>query len=137
MLLNTVACWLSLSSLAFVGAVPPNAYRLPPSRVVQERQASTSTSVPDGQCTNGPLTRNCWSNGFSISTDFDAKAPPAGKTVTVSQLLHAILAWLTRSKYNLEITNTTLNPDGGGVRPVMVSIFQHFPEVTTHNLEVD
>ncbi|KAF2255604.1 multicopper oxidase [Trematosphaeria pertusa] len=110
MLVNTLACWLSLGSLAFAGAIPRNADPLPPSRVIVERQATTSTSVPDGQCTNGPRTRNCWSSGFSIATDFDAKAPPAGKTVT----------------YNLEITNTTLNPDGAGDRNVML-INNQFP----------
>lgn len=49
-----------------------------------ERQASTSTKVPDGACTNSPSTRNCWNNGYSVSTDFDKKFPPSGKTVTVS-----------------------------------------------------
>jgi hypothetical protein len=37
----------------------------------------------DGACTNTPRTRGCWSDGYSISTDFDAKYPPAGTTVTV------------------------------------------------------
>ncbi|KAI6845513.1 laccase-like multicopper oxidase [Hortaea werneckii] len=50
----------------------------------------------DRACRNTPFTRMCWEAGFSIATDFDAKAPPAGKTVT----------------HNLEITNTTLAPDG-------------------------
>ncbi|KAF2018573.1 multicopper oxidase [Aaosphaeria arxii CBS 175.79] len=97
MLLNRVAYLLSFGSLAIAGA-------LPPSRVIAERQASTSSPVPDGQCTNGPRTRNCWSEGFSIATDFDAKAPPAGKTVT----------------YNLEVTNTTINADGNGTKPAML-----------------
>lgn len=69
-----------------------------------ERQATTTSPIPDGPCTNGPRTRNCWSDGFSIATDFDAKAPPAGKTVV----------------YNLVITNTTLNPDGHGSRLAML-----------------
>jgi hypothetical protein len=76
MLLHKLAIWLSISSTALAGAIPP-------SRVVVERQATSSSPVPDGACTNGPRTRNCWSDGFSIATDFDAKAPPAGKTVTV------------------------------------------------------
>ena len=38
----------------------------------------------DISCTNGPLTRSCWSNGFSVATDFDAKWPNTGKTVSVS-----------------------------------------------------
>lgn len=61
--------------------------------------SSSSTSlVADSACTNGPLTRSCWSSGFSIATDFDQKHPTTGKTVS----------------YNLEITNTTCNPDGNG-----------------------
>lgn len=50
----------------------------------------------DAACTNGPNTRACWKNGFSIATDFDAKLPPEGKTII----------------YDLEITNTTMAPDG-------------------------
>ncbi|KAF2002818.1 multicopper oxidase [Amniculicola lignicola CBS 123094] len=99
MLIPRVACWLSLGSIALAGAIPKNA-----APVVVERQAATSTRAPDSACTNGPRTRNCWSNGFSIATDFDAKAPPAGKTVT----------------YDLEITNTTADPDGNGPRLAML-----------------
>ncbi|KAF2137677.1 multicopper oxidase [Aplosporella prunicola CBS 121167] len=66
-----------------------------------KRQAATTTSrVADPACTNGPLSRSCWAPGFSIATDFDAKWPDTGKTVTAS----------------LEITNTTCNPDGHGDR---------------------
>ena len=53
--------------------------------------ASTSlaAAVPDivqrdSSCTNGPTTRSCWSNGFSVSTNSDNKFPDTGKTVTVS-----------------------------------------------------
>lgn len=83
MLLHRLAYWLSFGSVAFAGAIPRDASP-GPSPVIAERQATTSSPVPDGACTNGPRTRNCWSDGFSIATDFDAKAPPAGKTVTVS-----------------------------------------------------
>lgn len=56
-------------------------------RLVERQEAtSTSTRVPDAACTNGPRSRNCWSSGFSVATDFDAKAPPAGKTVTVRMI---------------------------------------------------
>ncbi|KAL3421060.1 multicopper oxidase [Phlyctema vagabunda] len=58
--------------------------------------SSTSTRVADSACTNGPFTRHCWSDGFSIATDFDVKFPTTGKTV----------------KKTLTITNTTLAPDG-------------------------
>ena len=66
--------------------------------------SKTSSLVADAACTNGPLTRSCWSNGFSIATDFDQKHPTTGNTVT----------------YNLEITNTTCNPDGYGSTPCLL-----------------
>lgn len=50
----------------------------------------------DTACKNGANTRACWSQGFTISTDFDAKSPNTGRDVV----------------YNLEITNTTAAPDG-------------------------
>lgn len=56
------------------------------------KRASTTTSstavstsrVADSACTNGPLTRSCWSSGFSIATDFDLKWPDTGVTRSVS-----------------------------------------------------
>lgn len=68
---------------------------LPNPFAVEPRQA-TSTRVADAACTNGPNTRSCWRTGYSIVTDFDNKLPNWGKEVT----------------YNLEITNTTMAPDG-------------------------
>lgn len=64
---------------------------------------STTTRVADSACTNGPLTRSCWSTGFSAATDFDAKWPKSGKV----------------RSYNLEITNGNCNQDGttGASRP--------------------
>ncbi|KAF2472226.1 uncharacterized protein BDR25DRAFT_284795 [Lindgomyces ingoldianus] len=96
MLLQRISLWLSLGSLSLAGVIPRDAAQLESNSVLLERQ--------DGACTNGPLTRQCWSSGFSISTDFDAKAPPAGKTVT----------------YDLDISNTTINADGHGDKPVML-----------------
>ncbi|KAF1991807.1 multicopper oxidase [Aulographum hederae CBS 113979] len=61
---------------------------------------ATSTKVADSACTNGPLTRSCWSNGYNVATDFDAKWPTTGKTVSVT----------------LDLKNTTCNPDGNGDR---------------------
>ncbi|CAO2650779.1 Nn.00g020710.m01.CDS01 [Neocucurbitaria sp. VM-36] len=106
MLLGTFGIWLSFASVAFAGTIPLRAEPFSPSRVLVDRQATSASPVPDGQCTNSPRTRNCWSNGYSIATDFDAKSPPDGVTVT----------------YNFEITNSTRpNPDGsGGNRPVML-----------------
>ena len=66
MLFRSLAYWLTASPLTLVGAIPSS---------LIERQ--------DSACTNTPRTRQCWSDGYSISTDFDAKAPPAGTTVTV------------------------------------------------------
>jgi hypothetical protein len=75
--------------------------------------APTSARVADSSCSNGPLTRSCWSNGFSIATDFDTKWPNTGKTV----------------EYSLEITNTTCNPDGNGDRLCML-INKQYPGPT-------
>ena len=44
----------------------------------------------DTVCTNGPLTRNCWASGYSVATDFDAKWPTTGKTVSVSGPLNMV-----------------------------------------------
>ena len=50
----------------------------------------------DQACANTALTRQCWSNGYSIATNYDKSWPTTGKVVS----------------YNLEITNTTVAPDG-------------------------
>ena len=93
---------LVLSASAGPGPIPPDhilygAENYQPD-AVEKRATSTAASVT--QCTNGPNTRSCWSNGYSVATDFDAKWPTTG---------------VTRS-YNLVITNTTCNPDGHGSR---------------------
>lgn len=59
---------------------------------------STTSKVADSSCTNGPLTRSCWSNGYSVATDFDSKWPTTG---------------VTRS-YTLNAVNSTCNLDGSG-----------------------
>ncbi|KAK4554600.1 laccase, multicopper oxidase, benzenediol:oxygen oxidorectuctase [Recurvomyces mirabilis] len=65
--------------------------------------ASTTSSVtPTSTCTNSPSSRNCWSGGFSVETDFDTDWPNTGRTVS----------------YNFDITNVTLAPDGF-TRPVL------------------
>jgi Multicopper oxidase len=75
--------------------------------------AASSTKVPDASCTNGPLTRACWGNGFSIATDFDEKWPNTGRTLT----------------FNWEITNTTCDPDGNGPR-VCLLVNNQYPGPT-------
>ncbi|KAF2642709.1 hypothetical protein P280DRAFT_396548 [Massarina eburnea CBS 473.64] len=68
-------------------------------RATTTSATSTSTSkVADAACTNGPYTRTCWSSGFSAATDFDAKWPVTGKTVS----------------YSFELVNSTCDPDGSG-----------------------
>ena len=71
----------------------------------------------DSACKNGPLTRACWSDGFSIATDFDQKHPVTGATVT----------------YHLEITNGTCNPDGHGDRTCFLINGQYPGPVLTAN----
>ncbi|CAI6316674.1 unnamed protein product [Periconia digitata] len=110
----TGSCLMALASVSVAEKIPDNhilwgAKGRP--TTLQARQAATSTNaaasttskVADAACTNGPFTRTCWSNGFSAATDFDAKWPTTGKTVS----------------YNFELTNGTCNPDGsaGGGRP--------------------
>lgn len=56
----------------------------------------TASQTADPSCTNGPSTRACWGNGYSIATDYDTKWPVTG---------------ITRS-YSLDITNSTGSPDG-------------------------
>ncbi|KAG9969093.1 laccase precursor, partial [Aureobasidium melanogenum] len=101
----TASCLLALASVTSASA-PARKYlwgRDQMGKMVRRQASSTSsaavgtsTLVADSACSNGPYTRACWTDGFSIATDFDQKFPTTGKTVS----------------YNLEITNTTCNPDG-------------------------
>jgi hypothetical protein len=91
MLFRSLAYWLTASSLALVGAIPAS---------LIERQ--------DGACTNTPRTRQCWSDGYSISTDFDAKAPPAGTTVTVRSSIIYLTYTLTTASIILRFQ---MSPD--------------------------
>ena len=70
-------------------------YELPPSHILwgadgPPPESSTGLATRDLEledrdtaCVNAPLTRNCWSSGYSVATDFDAKWPSTGKTVSV------------------------------------------------------
>ncbi|KAK5733302.1 laccase, multicopper oxidase, benzenediol:oxygen oxidorectuctase [Elasticomyces elasticus] len=93
-LLAPLGCFLAFTSSVY-SAILPNVAEAESMGLVPRQQA-TSTRVADAQCTHGPRNRACWRDGYSIATDFDAKSPPAGKTV----------------EHFLEITNTTLAPDG-------------------------
>lgn len=75
MLVSSFISWLSLGSFAVAGTIPLRADPFPTYEELVKRQ--------DGACTNTARTRSCWSNGYSIATDFDAKSPPDGVTVTV------------------------------------------------------
>jgi hypothetical protein len=57
---------------------------------------TTPTTAPESVCTNGPTTRDCWDETFSLDTDFDSNFPTTGRTVT----------------YDWTITNMTMAPDG-------------------------
>lgn len=57
---------------------------------------STASVVINGDCENTASTRQCWGGGYYIGTDAETSWPTTG---------------VTRS-YVLEITNTTLAPDG-------------------------
>lgn len=89
MLLKSLAVWLSLGSLALSSPLraEPLDDEFPSFDEIVKRQ--------DGACTNTPRTRQCWSNGYSIATDFDAKSPPDGTTVTVRYLF-----WVSRAIAN-------------------------------------
>ena len=72
----------------------------------KESTGAVSTPVvqPDDPCLNGPSTRQCWTNGFSIATDFDTKWPNTGVT----------------RYYHLIVTNTTCDPDGSHPKPCLL-----------------
>ncbi|EHK98291.1 putative Laccase-3 [Glarea lozoyensis 74030] len=63
--------------------------------------AATSSRKADTECKNTAFTRQCWGGGFSIATDYDTAWPNTGNTVYADMI-----------KYNFEVTNTTMAPDG-------------------------
>ncbi|KAK0664932.1 Laccase-3 [Lasiodiplodia hormozganensis] len=84
---------------------PPDGFKVVPRAAsTSSSAAAASTKKADSACSNGPLTRACWANGYSAVTDFDAKWPNTGKTVY----------------YTLDITNSTCSPDGGPSRPCLM-----------------
>lgn len=76
-------------------------------------QTVDQPATSDVPCTNGPNTRACWKDGFSIDTDFDTQFPITGNTVS----------------YYLKLTNTTCNPDGHGER-VCLLVNDQYPGPT-------
>ncbi|KAK4496969.1 hypothetical protein PRZ48_011418 [Zasmidium cellare] len=65
---------------------------------------TASFSAHSPTCTHNNLSRQCWEGGYSIVNDFDLSHPTTGKTVS----------------YNLEISNSTCNPDGHVARICML-----------------
>ncbi|KAF2103704.1 putative multicopper oxidase, type 1 [Rhizodiscina lignyota] len=105
------SCLLGLATSSLAEIIPADHYLWGPGGAVNnaklEKRATTTTSsasttsrVADSACTNGALTRSCWSSGYSVATDFDSKWPTTGQT----------------RSYTLTATNTTCNPDGNGDR---------------------
>jgi len=99
---------------ALVVLLCPLITALPSNEVLKPRVAWKETGISDhqkrqngyptgGGCTHGPSSRNCWHSDYNIDTDMDDHWPNTGKVV----------------KYHLDITNTTMAPDGFS-RPVMV-----------------
>lgn len=66
------------------------------SSAISSSSSSSTSLVVDTSCSNTALNRACWGDGYNIATDFDTKWPNTGNTIT----------------YSLDITNTTLAPDG-------------------------
>ena len=100
-LITFLSFLLALAQVSFAAFIP-RAELIQLDNGLVPRQATTSTRPPDAACSNGPATRSCWGNGFSIATNYDSTWPNTGKVV----------------RYNLEVTNTTMNLDGGRVRPI-------------------
>lgn len=117
---TVIACLLTCASTALAETIPPDQYLWgaggrPTTIVKRQTATSTSVKVADSACTHGPSTRACWSDGYSAATDFDEKWPSTGKTVT----------------YNLELQESTCNPDGGDERPCL-KINGQFPGPTIY-----
>lgn len=96
---------MKLSSI-FLGLISFTSAAVLPSEQIDTHLGIIEERNPqaDSACKNGPLTRACWSNGYSIATDFDLKHPTTGVTV----------------KYDLTISNTTCNQDGHGDKLCML-----------------
>jgi hypothetical protein len=100
MLLHSLAVWLSLGSLALSSPLQARTLDtsgLSTSEIDEFPSFDEIVKRQDGACTNTPRTRSCWSLGYSIATDFDAKQPPDGTTVTVSIRISTIKYICTNS----------------------------------------
>lgn len=100
-----LAFLLTLSSAVFAASLPRHAE----AELLHISTVDHGLDVRDTQCTNTAATRQCWTNGTSIATNYDAVWPTTGKVVS----------------YNLEVQNLTLAPDG--VRRTVYAINGQFP----------
>lgn len=103
-------------STCFASSIPRNNPHIVQDYDIHPRQSPTPSlsEVPDPECTNGPSTRACWGYGYSIATDFDLDWPVTGNVV----------------EYSLEITNTTMAPDG--FERLVMAVNGQFPGSTIH-----
>ena len=69
-----------------------------------ERMDLSPALVKKQSCTHGPNNRQCWSGGFNADTDMYTSWPNTGRIV----------------RYDLEVTNTTCNPDGSFERTCLL-----------------
>lgn len=84
------SCLLGLATRSMAEHMAADHYLWGPGGAVNhakmEKRATTTTTsstsstsrVADSACTNNALTRSCWSSGYSVATDFDAKWPTSG-----------------------------------------------------------
>lgn len=105
---------MSWSILGLVASIfTQRALALPQLLDVGDLAGSDSTVSPLEErtfCTNLPLTRSCWSTGYTVDTDFDQSWPNTGTVRTY--------AWT--------ITNGTCNPDGHSSRTCLM-VNNQFP----------
>jgi hypothetical protein len=71
-----LTCLIATSVLVRARAIPHPIGHLDEYELIKRQTA-------DPGCVNSPLTRGCWTSGFSISTDYEAKYPNTGKVVEV------------------------------------------------------
>lgn len=101
---STVASWKPSSYGQFTGQ--PTKLTSTPTLPSGPKQSGNSTSATNSTsaqyaaahpgCLNGPNSRGCWGNGFSINTDYEKSWPNTGRVI----------------QYELEVKNATLSPDG-------------------------
>ncbi|KAL9082176.1 MAG: hypothetical protein Q9159_006641 [Coniocarpon cinnabarinum] len=101
---------LALTGLGGADLESPGFGTLIAGHVVSDTADLDSTLIPatlsasTTTCTHGPNTRACWSDGYSVATDFDKRWPSTGKTIF----------------YDWTLQNATCDLDGRGVRECLL-----------------